>query len=63
MPRSFCLVKNMVIDLTCSYDASESHHQKSRTNAKKYFHSIVSMPQIWSEFLKKNPDLKTTSLR
>ena len=63
-PRKFLPhVKNMVIDFTCSYDASESHYRKSRTNAKKYFDSKVSMCQMWSKFLKENPDLKTTSLR
>ncbi|HAS44388.1 MAG TPA: hypothetical protein DCS93_28175, partial [Microscillaceae bacterium] len=63
-PRKFLpLVKNMVINFICSYEASESHYRKSRTNAKKYFDSKVSMRQMWSEFLKENPDLKTTSLR
>ena len=63
-PRKFLpLVKNMVINFVCSYEASESHYWKSRTNAKKYFDSKVSMRQMWSEFLKENPVLKTTSLR
>ena len=53
----------MVINFICSYEASESHYRKSRTNAKKYFDSKVSMRQMWTEFLKGNPDLKTTSLR
>ena len=39
-PRKFLpLVKNMVINFICSYEASESHYRKSRTNAKKYFDS------------------------
>ena len=46
----------MVTNFICSYDASKSH------NAKKYFDSKVSMRQMWCEFLKENPDLKTTSL-
>ena len=63
-PRKFLpLVKNIVINFICSYEASELHYQKSRTNAKKYFDSKVSMRQMWIEFLKENPDLKTTSLR
>ena len=63
-PRKFLpLVKNMVINFICSYEASKSHYRKSRTNAKKYFDSKVSMRQMWTEFLKGNPDLKTTSLR
>lgn len=63
-PRKFLpFVKNMVTNFICSYEASESHYRKSRTNAKKYFDSKVSMRQMWSEFLKENPDLKTTSLR
>ena len=63
-PRKFLpFVKNMVINFICSYEASESHYRKSQTNAKKYFDSKVSMCQMWSEFLKENPDLKTTSLR
>ena len=63
-PRRFLPhVKNKVIDFICSYEASESHYRRSRTNAKKYFDSKVSMRQMWSEFLRKNATLKTTSLR
>ena len=56
-------VKNMVINFICSYDASELRYRKSRTNAKEYFDSKVSMRQMWCQFLKENPDLKTTSLK
>lgn len=63
-PRKFLpLVKNTVIDYICSYKATESHYRRSRTNAKKYFDSKVSMRQMWSKFLTENPNLKTTSLK
>lgn len=63
-PRKFLpFVKNRVTDFICSYEASESHYRRARTNAKKYFDSKISMRQMWSRFVRENPDLKTTSLR
>ena len=48
---------------TPRYEVSESHYWKSRTNAKRYFDSKMSMRQMWSKFFKENPVLKTNSLR
>ena len=46
-----------------SYDATESHYRRSRTGSKKYFNSNISMRQMWAEFVREHPHLRTTSLR
>ena len=55
--------KNAVIDFMLSYDATESHYRRSRTGSKKYFNSNISMRQMWAEFVREHPHLRTTSLR
>ena len=51
-----------VIDYITSHDASESHYRGSRSR-KKYFDSVISMRQMWLEFVKKFPEFKTNHSR
>ena len=51
-----------VIDYISSYQASESHYRRARTE-KKYFESNVSMRKMWRDFCKNHPRLKTNRLR
>ena len=55
--------RHKVIDFILSHEASESHYCRARTHGRKYFNSNLSMKKMWREFVSKNPDLKTTSLR
>ena len=57
------LVRETVVNFISSYEATESHYRRSRTKAKRYFNSKISMRQMWSEFLAENPNLRTTGLR
>ena len=55
--------KNTVIDFILSYDATESHYRRSRNGSKKYFDAHESMRKMWSEYIRKHPDVKTTTLK
>ena len=55
--------RNAVIDFILSYDATESHYRRSRSGSKKYFNSNISMQQMWLEFVREHPHLKTTNLK
>ena len=59
-PRSLLPeARHKVIEFILSHEASES----PRTHGRKYFNCNLSMKKMWREFVSKNPDLKTTSLR
>ena len=55
--------RHKVIDFILSHEASESHYCRARTHGRKYFNAKLSLTKMWREFVSKNPDLKTTSLR
>ena len=55
--------KNTVIDFILSYEATESHYRRSRNGSKKYFDAHESMRKMWSEYIRKHPDVKTTKLK
>ena len=55
--------KKAVIDFILSYEASESHYRRSRSGSKIYFEANISMRQMWSNFIREHPHLKTTSLK
>ena len=55
--------RHKVIDFILSHEGSESHYCRARTHGRKYFNCNLSMKKMWREFVSKNPDLKTTSLR
>ena len=54
--------RNAVINFILSYEATESHYRRARSGCKRYFDSNISMCQMWSEFVREHPHLKTTSL-
>ena len=55
--------RDAVIDFILSYDATESHYRRARSGCKKYFDSNISMRQMWSQFVREHPHVKTTSLK
>lgn len=55
--------RNAVTDFILSHEAAESHYRSSRTGAKRYFNSNISMRRMWHEFVRAHPHLQTTSLR
>ena len=54
--------RRKVIDYITSHNATESHYRRSRTNMK-YFESSTTMRQMWVEFVRRNPELRTTRSR
>ena len=55
--------RDAVIDFILSYDTTESHYRRARSGCKKYFDSNISMRQMWSQFVREHPHVKTTSLK
>ena len=51
--------RKAVVDFMLSHSATESHYRRARTR-KRYFESHISMHNMWTDFIAKHPDFKTS---
>ena len=51
--------RKTVVDFMLSHSATESHYRRARTR-KRYFESHISMHNMWTDFIAKHPDFKTS---
>ena len=51
--------REAVVDFMLSHSATESHYRRARTR-KIYFESHISMHNMWTDFIAKHPDFKTS---
>ena len=51
--------RKAVVDFMLSHSATESHYRRARTR-KRYFESHISIHNMWTDFIAKHPDFKTS---
>ena len=51
--------RKAVVDFMLSHSATESHYRRAQTR-KRYFESHISMHNMWTDFIAKHPDFKTS---